>query len=186
MQGMWNGLWHLSLSHICFMRAVKCWWGCLYRYPRPLSLSLFTSIDRRIVDRLGNIEKVLNRIVPQVQRFISSDRTIKTWIRIQTFKTPTMFKPGAQLLPRLIASLVNARSQAIGSSASSHLIKAFSSKSSSFAPPTSTLPVIVEDLHGQSAQSILAESQSQKHGTMRHFTGRLISHLLSYTNHGFV
>ncbi|KAA1077069.1 hypothetical protein PGTUg99_001485 [Puccinia graminis f. sp. tritici] len=37
-------------------------------------------------------------------------------------------------------------------------------------PLTTNLPNVVEDLHGQSAESILAEGQGKKHGTMRHFT----------------
>ncbi|KAI9601263.1 hypothetical protein H4Q26_001077 [Puccinia striiformis f. sp. tritici PST-130] len=42
--------------------------------------------------------------------------------------------------------------------------------SSTIPKATTTLPNVVEDLHGQSAESILAEGQGQKHGTMRHFT----------------
>ncbi|CAH7688837.1 nife hydrogenase-like protein [Phakopsora pachyrhizi] len=46
-----------------------------------------------------------------------------------------------------------------------------SSRCSDARPSTSTsLPNVVEDLQGQSAETILAEDLSKKHGTMRHFT----------------
>ncbi|PLW05919.1 hypothetical protein PCASD_23920 [Puccinia coronata f. sp. avenae] len=44
------------------------------------------------------------------------------------------------------------------------------SSASAHSPPPTNLPNVVEDLHGQSAESILAEGQGKKHGTMRHFT----------------
>ncbi|POW18949.1 hypothetical protein PSHT_05201 [Puccinia striiformis] len=50
--------------------------------------------------------------------------------------------------------------------------------SSTIPKATTTLPNVVEDLHGQSAESILAEGQGQKHGTMRHFTGSAADNLV--------